>query len=779
MRLLIRILSGLFFPFFLLGQTEQITAPHSWQHNLQITEVFVETAIVNVEQELRQDSISELNHSFGARRFGVEQEVSIDVFLSGEVTELSNGDRITQLQIRCPDAISIHLLFNDFYLSEGVQVSLFKIDKSSFIGAYSTSNNNSENVLGTELLKTDRLVLEVFEPAAEIGKSNLNIGTIVHGYRDIDALFEEEMNRNLNGSGNCNIDVNCPQGEGWEQQRNSVARIVMGGSYCSGSLVNNTSDEIIPYLLTANHCLFNAPSAGVWVYRFRWEAPYQGVSCATTSPSEDGPTQYSINGSEIKASNSNADFLLLELFNAPEITWGIYYNGWDWSDAETVTRVTSIHHPRGDLKKIAHAEIAPTKQSIQFNGDPNTRIWRVESWTEGVTEQASSGAPLFDQDKRVIGVLSGGSAACAGTINNGGYDVFGRFGIAWDEKEEEENQLNHWLDPVGSNETKLDGVDPNFAEFDVDVELLGIERLDGVACGDSTFPKITFVNRGKDPLTSLQIKSIYNNQNPIIGEWNGFLETGFSAEFWLTPMATQVGENLVAVELLNPNDQLDENPAQNSKNLVYFSAKDGEYVSLELNLDCFPEETSWHIEDLEGNIWYNNEPYVSLGNASQLISEAFCLAEGCYSFTIEDREGDGFAGSQKDNCNFDGSVRLMRSNNQEELFFLLEENANFGTSISFEFCALNAASTLPSKKEFSSFRIFPNPSSGQVTMELFSAPVHESYQVKVFDIQGRKVDAFQMNKNQKKQVFQLAFKGVYFVHVSNGELNEVKRLVIQ
>jgi hypothetical protein len=197
-----------------------------------------------------------------------------------------------------------------------------------------------------------------------------------------------------------------------------------------------------------------------------------------------------------------------------------------------------------------------------------------------------------------------------------------------------------------------------------------------------------------------------------------------------------------------------------------------------MNLDCFSDETSWQINDLDGNVWYRNEPYTSLGNASQFVSEAFCLAEGCYSFTLEDSEGDGFAGAQRDNCNFNGSARLVRSNNQEELFFLSEENANFGTSISFDFCALNAASNHSLGKPLNTLRLFPNPSHGDVTIELFSATPHEDYSVDVFDVRGRKVNAFQLHQNETKQVFQIAIKGVYFVHVHNGDFREVRRLII-
>ena len=79
----------------------------------------------------------------------------------------------------------------------------------------------------------------------------------------------------------------------------------------------------------------------------------------------------------------------------------------------------------------------------------------------GVTEQGSSGGPLFDQNGRIIGQLFAGSAACSGTIDNDGYDVFGRFAISWEKGTTPQTRLQDWLDPngVGGNPTTLDALE--------------------------------------------------------------------------------------------------------------------------------------------------------------------------------------------------------------------------------------------------------------------------------------------------------------------------------
>ena len=71
-------------------------------------------------------------------------------------------------------------------------------------------------------------------------------------------------------------------------------------------------------------------------------------------------------------------------------------------------------------------------------------------WDIGVTEQGSSGGALFDQDGRIYGQLAGGNAACSGTNDNGGFDIYGRFATSWND-----NNLGQWLDPTSTGATTL------------------------------------------------------------------------------------------------------------------------------------------------------------------------------------------------------------------------------------------------------------------------------------------------------------------------------------
>lgn len=450
--------------FITSAQTQNLGNPPSWSITAKTNVVFETMPVVNLQEQLAIDALNKANGFDKTFRFGYEHHVTKNILELGTTLSDGLGGVITQYGIECPEALSVNLIFDVFTLVKGAELFIYNEEKTQYIGAHTSENNNIANVLGTDLIKGSKVIIELYEPAHIVGQSSLVLGTVVHGYVSLPELAEVVM-KGLNDSGNCNVDVNCPEGDGWENQRNAVAMLVNGGGFCSGSLVNcvtNTVGDVTPYFLTANHCGTTNGSTGAFnatIFRFRWESPDNGVSCATTSNSANGPTTMTINGSMYRASDGNADFALVELNAEPDPAWGVYYNGYNVTD-DAVGMAAGIHHPSGDIKKIA-IEYQPLKKEIRdFNGTNDVDFWRVEDWDVGVTEQGSSGSPLFDANRRTIGVLSGGAAACNNTTDNNEFDVYGRLGIAWDAKSEINKQLKHWLDPDDTGKEILNGFEP-------------------------------------------------------------------------------------------------------------------------------------------------------------------------------------------------------------------------------------------------------------------------------------------------------------------------------
>ncbi len=388
-------------------------------------------------------------------RFGTELSVHLTMTNSGVWDVLPNGDRIWRLNVISEGANTLNFVFDDFYLPAGAKLYFYNNTRTDLLGAYTSSQNREDRQLGTWFVDGDNVWIEYFEPQNQIGNGSLIISKVVHGYRSVS---ETQMNegRGLNDSGDCNHDVDCPVGADFDPLKDvlkrSVALFILGGSVCSGTLINNTDNNNAPYFLTANHC--NNGNTGSWAFRFNWISP--GPSCATTTNSTNGSFTQTASGSTILATNSKSDVMLVNIDANLPTAWNLVWAGWNRSTTDIPGFTVGIHHPAGDIMKVCRDDNAPTKVNINFNGNPSTSVWRVGNWELGVTEQGSSGSALFDPNGRIIGQLAGGSAACSGTSNNGGFDVYGRFDVSWSFGATPATRLSDWLDPQGTGATTID-----------------------------------------------------------------------------------------------------------------------------------------------------------------------------------------------------------------------------------------------------------------------------------------------------------------------------------
>jgi len=455
------IFSTVFFLLFqniTVAQTVDVGPPMSWLELLPEDITYQSMPEFDLAAVRAEDAINDALKD-GPWRFGYEHNVKINVLRTAEVHEIPGHGKIYRLGIESEGAMSINLVFHRYVVPQGATLHLYDEAHEHLIGAYTALNNHPSGQLGTELVPGDRITVEYFEPADVTVGTELTIGMVVHGYRS-PGIIAEEMLRALNDSGDCNHDVLCPTGNGWENQIRSVGLIFTGGGTCSGALINNTEDNGDPLFLTARHC---GLSVGNWAVRFNWESTVARCASAQNSVDPGPPYDQTANGATLLASNSGSDFTLSRLDNLslPLMQqWNLYLAGWDRSD-NAPSSSTGIHHPSGDVKKICRDNNSATKNTINFNGDPNAQMWRIADWDIGVTEPGSSGSPLFDQNQRIIGQLCCGAAACNGTTDNDLHDHYGRLGVSWDGASASV-RLKDWLDPNGGSAPNfIDGLDPN------------------------------------------------------------------------------------------------------------------------------------------------------------------------------------------------------------------------------------------------------------------------------------------------------------------------------
>jgi hypothetical protein len=331
------------------------------------------------------------------------------------------------------------------------------------------------------------------------GQGRLHIAKATHGYRNADTFKDA---KGLNDSGACNLDVDCSIGEDWEElkehNKRSAGILLSGGSgFCSGALINNTSNDGTPYFLTANHC-FSNPSS--WAFRFGWISP--NPVCASNTPSTDGPTNMTISGATEIARDAGSDFALVEINQAIPEDWDRVFAGWDRSD-NTPDFTVGIHHPSGDIMKVCRDNDQPTQT---INGGAQT--WEITTagggWEIGVTEPGSSGSPLFDAEGRIIGQLYGGGAACSGTVDNDLLDYYGRLGVSWEGGGSPSTRLRDWLDPTGSGATDSSAY-PALVSYPYDI---GVESIDSPLSGtlsNAETVTVSITNYGENEASNFEV----------------------------------------------------------------------------------------------------------------------------------------------------------------------------------------------------------------------------------------------------------------------------------
>lgn len=514
------ILCFTFFIAFSQGNGEPM--PVSWGLNMEATPDIVQLSGLDFENIINQDNLNDQDKSM-PWRYGIEIPLRLNIQNDGLWTVLPNGGKIWQATIQSTDAVNMSVNFDKFFLPNGSRLQLFNNEHTDITSTFTSSQNRDDGQIGTWFVEGDIIWIEYYQPPRTQGVPNLQIKSVVHGYRMNAVTTMVNGSRGVNDSGDCNYDVNCSIGNDFDQKKDllkkAVALLNLGNGYlCSSTLINNTRNDKTPFLLTANHCLENSNPA-FWSLRFNWVSP--NPVCGTGDDSGDVQTNFTTSGAELKANNSLSDFALVQLYDPIPSSWDVAFAGWDNSDTDPLFEV-GIHHPEGDVMKICRDDSGA--QKIDANG---TKVWLIgggshgtgDGWEIGTTETGSSGSPLFNENGKIIGQLYAGEAACFGLESNYSYDVYGRFGVSWNMGATPETRLMEWLDPIGTGQTSMETLQNNLNT--PDFENLGKLAIypnpanTSITVMNNLYPRLTyqFVNvMGQ----SIHSGSLSNTMNTIL-----------------------------------------------------------------------------------------------------------------------------------------------------------------------------------------------------------------------------------------------------------------------
>lgn len=419
------------------AQVSEKGLPESFQVDLKLATIIPAFQLdsLHVEKMLAQDREFHIDN-----RYGVVQPCAINIKEKGVKTILQGKGTIWRYRIESQEALSLGLYFTNYHLPPKAKVFLYDPSHLRLRGAFTHRNNNAIQQLPVADFEGKEMIIEYFEPQNAEFEGELVLGAVTQAYA------------NLQAKAMARIGINCPQGDDWQIQKHSVCLMTFHdwrySFICTGALVNNVRQDQTPYFLTANHCIRSEYVANSLVTYFNFE----NSACNAYDASD----RNTLAGATLKAGNSYSDFSLLLLRETPPDEYNAYYAGWDIRGNDPQSGVI-IHHPNGQPKGIAirKGPLISYPEKVQWTSDglrlhsttlPHTH-WGVE-FDEGEAEVGSSGCPLFDQNKRIVGQLHGGANFIL---------LFGKLSLSWNYYSEPEKQLAYWLDPDSTTQV-LDGV---------------------------------------------------------------------------------------------------------------------------------------------------------------------------------------------------------------------------------------------------------------------------------------------------------------------------------
>ncbi len=644
-------------------------------------------------------------------QFAYPFEVNLTPENSGEWFQVENGIYVWKLTIRSNGAKSLNLIFDDFKLPENARLFIYSETENHVLGAFTGFNNKPSGKFAVSPVLGDEITVQYEIPGTYLQSKHFRIINVNHDY--IGILKSGDRRPLYKTAGACNIDVNCDEWEDWSEVKNSVCRMIVNGrEICTGVLINNTAENQKPYILSQAHCYDKWSFPEVTVYTFNYESPF----CAPL----DGDPSNSVSGANMKAKHDSLDFALVELSLVPPPEFRPYYAGWDRTDNITKSNV-SITHPQGDIKKLAFDNDSPVISNFE-NGYTKDGFLHILRWEKGVTEQGSSGGPLFNSNKLVIGTLTGGVAKCGNPVD----DYFARFNLHWDYRADTTKQLKYWLDPVKSGTQILDGKQFNEGEnlcgaftnlTDIDeysiVPVLSSNKFAGYWGGSNSVGMTEFMER-----FSINGNEILSGVSFGVGKFNTVLKSNESEITIKVYNGSKNPETLIYSQVVKTSVF-----AQDAMNFVGFTENvvpgDVFFVGFELtniqSLDSFvvyqslrqASETNFFYFKQNGT-WYNfkeaNPTQKSMTNVFELVA-----------------------------CNID----------------------DFSTDTPLVDNPLDIL-------------VFPNPSNATVTVEAGQDIFNN--QIKIFNSLGQEIDVNIHRINQRKVNVDLTgnVPGVYFVRFDSG-----------
>ena len=316
--------------------------------------------------------------------------------------------------------------------------------------------------------------------------------------------------------------------------------------------------------------------------------------------------------------------------------------------------------------------------------------------------------------------------------------------------------------------------------FNIDA---GIEDIITPSLGDDykrfnpacSNPQIILKNYGKSNISSVEINYKIKGNQPDTYTWTGLLEPNESEIVTLPNLSSWNGaENVFEVSISNPNGtSTDENPLNNTMSSPFQQAPtyNTESIILEIKTNTMGLQTSWTVEDANGNVVYSGGNY----NANTIYKDTMALSEGCYVLKINDSGKNGL--SYWANSEGSGFARLKK-NGTPGYYKIF--NPDFGTQIIHYFRTSKQTGIDVINDKFDDIKIFPNPTSGELNIVIDPLLADDAL-IEIFDIIGHRIISGDYKNFVKDNGFlflENIKQGTYFILIKTKTRTFRKQIIV-
>lgn len=361
---------------------------------------------------------------------------------------LADGTRVAALGVSTPGARSVRLGLRIDTLPADARLRFYAPAADSMIElsgrqvlARVQAKRDSAVVLGggvfwaPSVAGPTALVEVVLPPGTDTAGVALGVEEVIHQVMDTAEAGATMAAKRLSPSvsGTCQRDYACTGSSDSVADASMFLEFIdydvfgYASSFsCSGMLIADAARTGAPYVLTADHCISTPALAfDTDAYLF-WRSTTCGGS--TVDPRL---ALFAVGLEYLYSENerTGTDVALLrpvnQSYHVPMS--GLRLAGWTAATQGTALPVVGLHHPQGDhlMRSVGLTVSSPKRNYLRV------------VWSEGTTEEGSSGSALLNGAGQVIGTLWGGASACGD--RQFAPDDYGRFSVAYSKG------LRNWL----------------------------------------------------------------------------------------------------------------------------------------------------------------------------------------------------------------------------------------------------------------------------------------------------------------------------------------------